>query len=166
MRHRRRVKHFSRRSGPRKALIRGLVGALVQHGRIATTLEKAKEIRRHVEKAITLGKRATLNSKRLLIARYPSEDTAHVIWSSLADRFKERSGGYTRVIKIGVRPGDAAEMAFLEFVDFDFTTKKIEKSSEEKKADLKLGAIRTSLVRAKRKTLRKIQSESRRLNRA
>lgn len=165
MRHRRRVKHFSRKSGPRKALVRGLVDALVEHGRISTTVEKAKEIRRHVERAITLGKKGTLNSKRLLISRYPSLETAHIIWSDLASRFKERNGGYTRVIKIGTRPGDAAEMAFLEFVDYDFTTKNTEKSPEDKKIELKAAKSRANLLKAKKKSVRKMQVESRRFNR-
>jgi large subunit ribosomal protein L17 len=166
MRHRRRVKHFSRKSGPRKALVRGLVDALVEHGRISTTLEKAKEIKRHVEKAITLGKKGTLNSKRLLVSRYPNEETAHIIWSDLASRFKERKGGYTRVIKIGTRPGDAAEMAFLEFVDFDFTSKAAEKSPEDKKADAKALKLKANLIKLKKKSVRKMQVESRRFNRA
>jgi large subunit ribosomal protein L17 len=165
MRHRRRIKHFSRKSGPRKALVRGLVDALVMHGRISTTVEKAKEIKRHVERAITLGKKGTLNSKRLLVSRYPSEETAKTIWSDLANRFKERNGGYTRVIKIGTRPGDAAEMAFLEFVDYDFTTKNLEKSPEQKKIDIKAAKVRADLVKAKRKSVRKMQVESRRFNR-
>lgn len=166
MRHRRRVKHFSRKSGPRKALVRGLVDALVEHGRISTTLEKAKEIKRHVEKAITLGKRGTLNSKRLLISRFPNDKTASVIWSNLAERFKTRDGGYTRVIKIGTRPGDSAEMAFLEFVDYDFLQKAAAKGPEDKKAGLKAAKVRANLIKAKKKSVRKMQAESRRFNRA
>lgn len=165
MRHRRRVKHFSRKSGPRKALVRGLVDALVEHGRITTTLEKAKEIKRHVEKAITLGKKSTLNSKRLLVSRYPNEETAHTIWSDLSARFKDRKGGYTRVIKIGTRPGDAAEMAFLEFVDYDFTAKLAVKGVDDKKAEVKAAKVKAKILKDKKKSVRKIQVESRRFNR-
>lgn len=123
MRHRRRVKHFSRDKNARKALLRSLVSALVTNGRISTTVDKAKEVRRHVEKAITLGKKGNLASYRLIHSRYPSNDVAATIINDVAPRFKARSGGYTRIIKIGRRPGDTAEMAFLEFVDFDFAEK-------------------------------------------
>ncbi len=122
--HRRLVKHFSRKSGPRKALIRGLMNSLVEHGRIKTTVTRAKEVRRHIEKAVTLGKKDNLNSIRLLISRLASQDAALAIVKNIAPRFKDRDGGYTRVIKIGRRPGDTAEMAFLEFVDYDFKTAK------------------------------------------
>ena len=121
--HRRRVKHFDRKSGPRKALIRGLVNSLVEHGRITTTVDRAKEIRRHVEKAITLGKKGDLATTRLLLSRYPNQEVVSTIVKDLAPRFKTRPGGYTRIIKIGRRPGDTAEMAFLEFVDYDFEAK-------------------------------------------
>lgn len=119
MRHNARVKHFGRKSGPRKALLRGLVNSLVEHGRIKTTLAKAKELRRHVEKAITTGKKESLHARRLLLARYPNEQVVSLIISDLAPRFKERAGGYTRILKLGQRPGDRAEMAYIQFVDFD-----------------------------------------------
>lgn len=165
MRHRRNVKHFSRKSGPRKALLRGLVDSLVEHGRISTTLAKAKEIRRHVERAITLGKKGTLNSKRILLSRYPSKDTALNIASDLAERFKNRSGGYTRIIKTGIRPGDSAEMAFLEFVDFDFTTKATSAEQVDKKVEAKKQKQLASLVKAHKKSVRKMQTDSRKFNR-
>lgn len=122
--HRRLVKHFSRKSGPRKALLRGLMNSLVEHGRIKTTVTRAKEVRRHIEKAVTLGKKDNLNSIRLLVSRLANQDAALAIVKNIAPRFKDRDGGYTRVIKIGRRPGDTAEMAFLEFVDYDFKTAK------------------------------------------
>lgn len=122
MRHRRKTKYFSRKTNPRKALIRGLVTALVENGRIKTTLAKAKELRRHVERAITLGKKGDLNTRRVLLARYPNEGLVHTIISDLSPRFKDRPGGYTRIMKISSRPGDAAPQAFIEFVDFDAQT--------------------------------------------
>jgi large subunit ribosomal protein L17 len=123
MRHKRKVKHFSRKSGPRKALIRGLVTSLVEHERISTTVEKAKELRRHVERAVTLAKNNTLAARRLLLSRYPNDNTVNSLLTNIAPRFASRPGGYTRIIKKGRRPGDAAEMAFIEFVDYDFETK-------------------------------------------
>lgn len=146
--HRRLVKHFSRKSGPRKALLRGLMVSLVEHGRIKTTVARAKEVRRHIERVVTLGKKGDLNSLRLIIARLANKDMAMNLVKDISPRFKDRSGGYTRVIKIGRRPGDTAEMAFLEFVDFDWKTKaettgtakpvkkgKATKATKEAKAD-------------------------------
>lgn len=130
MRHKRRVKHFSRDTNARKALIRGLVGSLVEHGRIKTTLAKAKELRRHIEKAITVGKRPGLATRRVLISKLASKSTSKSIVEDLSPRFMERAGGYTRIIKIGKRPGDSAEMAFIEFVDFDW------KANDSKKLSL------------------------------
>ena len=118
MRHRARVSTFGRKTGPRKALLRGLVTSLVEHGRIKTTLAKAKELRIHAEKAITVGKKEGLHARRLLLARYPNEKTVSTIMDDLAPRFKTRAGGYTRILKLGARPGDNAEMAFIEFVDY------------------------------------------------
>ena len=120
MRHNRRVKHFSRATNPRKALLRGLVSALVEHGRIKTTVAKAKELRRHVEKAVTMAKNGDLASRRILLSRLPFGDTAADLMDTVAPRFKDRAGGYTRIIRIGRRPGDSAEMAFIEFVDYDY----------------------------------------------
>lgn len=127
--HRRLVKHFSRKSGPRKALLRGLMVSLVEHGRIKTTVARAKEVRRHIERVVTLGKKGDLNSLRLIIARLANKDLATDLVKNISPRFKDRAGGYTRVIKIGRRPGDTAEMAYLEFVDFDWKAK-----AEPKKA--------------------------------
>lgn len=126
MRHRRRVKHFSRKPTARRALIKGLVSSLVEHGRIKTTVEKAKEIRRHVERAITKGKTDDLATLRLLASRFSSVETAKGLIKDISVRMKDRPGGYTRIIKIGRRPGDTAEMAFLEFVDFDWKAKQAE----------------------------------------
>lgn len=164
MRHRRRVKHFSRKPGARKALIRGLVESLVEHGRIKTTVDKAKETRRHVERAITLGKKGTLAARRLILSRYPQVSVMHSIVDDLSVRFKERAGGYTRIIKLGKRAGDMAEMAFIEFVDFDFATKAagVATDAKAKKSTPSTKAV----YRAKRKTLNAIQAQSRRENRA
>lgn len=169
--HRRRVKHFSRKSGPRKALLRGLVVSLVEHGRIKTTLDRAKEVRRHVEKAITVGKKGDLSTTRLLLSRYPNKDTVMSIVKDLSVRFKSRPGGYTRIIKLGVRPGDKAEMAFLEFVDYDWKTGGVETTTEAPAKTKKKVAKTTDsakakkatnqLVAAKKKSVKKIQKKSR-----
>ncbi len=171
--HRRLVKHFSRKSGPRKALIRGLMNSLVEHGRIKTTVTRAKEVRRHIEKAVTLGRKGDLNSLRLLISRLANQEMAISLVKTIAPRFKDRDGGYTRVVKIGRRPGDAAEMAFLEFVDYDFkavlpakTDKKADK--KEDKATVKAASKAkkaTSVAAAKsKKSVRKMKTVSRAYN--
>ncbi|MEK2690174.1 50S ribosomal protein L17 [Bdellovibrio sp. GT3] len=172
--HRRRVKHFDRKSGPRKALLRGLVESLVEHGRITTTVDRAKETRRHVERAITLGKKGDLNTTRLLLSRYPNKNVVSIIMKDLSPRFASRPGGYTRIIKIGRRPGDTAEMAFLEFVDYDFEAKtaaKEEKSAKAtekpaKKAASKAKKATTKTVAAKKKTVKKTQKKARAKSRA
>lgn len=178
--HRRLVKHFSRKSGPRKALLRGLMVSLVEHGRIKTTVARAKEVRRHIERAVTLGKKGDLNSLRLLIARLANKEMATELVKNISPRFKDRAGGYTRVIKIGRRPGDTAEMAFLEFVDFDWKSKadaaatkpakgKAAKATKEEKADK--AAAQKSESKAKKaksvsdfkakKVVRKMRNKSR-----
>jgi large subunit ribosomal protein L17 len=162
MRHRARVSHFGRKSGPRKALIRGLVISLVEHGRIKTTLAKAKELRRHVEKAVTTGKDQTLHAQRLLMSRYPNETAVNTIMKDLAPRFKDRAGGYTRILKLGARPGDNAEMAYIEFVDF--APKAVKEVDVKEAAKAKKTAVRAAA--AKKKAIRKQQETARRVNRA
>src|SRR5688572_29946928 len=114
------VKHgFGRKMSARAALFKGLVASLVEHGRIRTTLSKAKEIRKHAERAVTLGKKGDLNSRRLLISRVGSAALAEKLIGDVSKRFAKRAGGYTRIVKMGLRPGDMAPMALLEFVDYE-----------------------------------------------
>ncbi|MGZ5280538.1 MAG: 50S ribosomal protein L17 [Pseudobdellovibrionaceae bacterium] len=170
--HRRATKYFSRKFNARKALFRGLIISLVEHERIKTTIVKAKEIRRHVEKAITVGKKDNLATRRLLMSRIPNETTVNKIVTDISKRFSERPGGYTRIIKIGRRPGDTAEMAFLEFVDYDWQSKvpaagekkaakatKADKDAAKEKAKLVKKA--RALVAAKRKSVKTMQKKSR-----
>lgn len=164
--HRRRVKHFARKSGPRKALLRGFVISLVEHGRIKTTVDRAKETQRHVERAITIGKKGDLSAHRLLLSRYPNPEAVTKIMKDIAPRMSERPGGYTRVIKIGRRPGDTAEMAFLEFVDYDYKTAGAAPEDKAdakaaKKASSKKVKVSNKLVAAKKKSSAKIQKKSR-----
>lgn len=177
MRHRRKTKYFSRKFNARKALLRGLIVSLVEHGRIRTTVEKAKELRRHAEKAVTLGKKGDLGARRLLLSRVPNQDTVDRIMTDISPRMKTREGGYTRIIKLGRRPGDTAEMAFIEFVDYDYKTavpakaaptkgKADAESKKAQKATVKVARKAKALVANKRKHLRKIQSNARIANRA
>jgi len=172
--HRRRVKHFGRKFKARKALFRGLVSSLVEHGRITTTVDKAKELRRYVEKAITLGKKGDLATRRLLLARYPNNGVVSTIIDDLAVRFKVRPGGYTRIIKIGPRPGDMAEMAFVEFVDYKFdggdgtaaglakkTNIKAREGDDIAKVEKKKSALKVRILADKKKAISKKQKRDR-----
>tara|TARA_Y100000588_G_scaffold242015_1_gene256085 strand:- start:291 stop:830 length:540 start_codon:yes stop_codon:yes gene_type:complete len=117
MRHLKAGRKFGRTSAHRKALFRNLVGALIQRERISTTLAKAKELRGKVEKTITLGKKGTLHARRQAFKLAPQKDTIRKVFGSLAERYANRLGGYTRIIKIGPRRGDNAPMAYIELVD-------------------------------------------------
>lgn len=164
MRHRVLKKNFGRRDGAKKALIRGLVDSLVKEERIKTTLVKAKELRRHVEKAITKGKAQTVHARRVVLAKYPNKSTTNKIVDDLAVRFKERPGGYTRIRKLGMRPGDKSEVAYIEFVDYKPPVKDEAwvKQNEEKIA--KDNEISKKRYERLRKNKRKIQSKSRAFN--
>ena len=133
MKHRAQVSHFGRDTDARRALIRGLVYSLVEHGRIETTLAKAKELRRHAERAVTVARRGDLNSRRLLLARFPNQDTVRALFDVIAPRFKTRPGGYTRILKTGTRAGDRAEMALIEWVDYVLPEKAAEETKGAKK---------------------------------
>ena len=119
MRHHRKGKKLGRDSAHRKALYANLAGSLIEHGRIKTTAAKAKAVKPFAEQMITLGKRGDLAARRQAIAELRSQDVVHQLFADVAPRFAERPGGYTRIVKIGPRQGDAAEMAYLELVDFE-----------------------------------------------
>ena len=118
MRHRRAGRKLGRDSAHRKALYSNLASALIEHGRIKTTEAKAKEVRPIVEQMITLGKRGDVSAHRQAVAFLRSKSIAHLLFSEVAPRFADRPGGYTRVVKLGPRQGDAAKMAYLELVDY------------------------------------------------
>jgi large subunit ribosomal protein L17 len=118
MRHRRAGKKLGRDSAHRKALYSNLAGALIEHGRIKTTVAKAKAVKPFAEQMITLGKRGDLHARRLALAELRSQDVVHQLFAEVAPRFADRPGGYTRIVKLGPRLGDAAEMVYLELVDY------------------------------------------------
>ncbi len=107
---------LSRYRDQRIALLRGLVSELILHERITTTLAKAKETRVMAEKLITHGKKGTLHHRRLALAQVPHKHTVEKVFDDVAPRYAERAGGYTRIIKLGPRQGDAASMAIIELV--------------------------------------------------
>ena len=119
MRHARTGKKLGRDSAHRKALYANLACSLIEHGRIKTTQAKAKAVKPYAEKMITLGRRGDLHARRQALAELRTQEIVHKLFADIAPRMADRPGGYTRIIKIGHRAGDAAEMVYLELVDFD-----------------------------------------------
>ena len=120
MRHRMSGRKLNRTSSHRKALFGNMAAALIKHEQITTTLPKAKEMRSIVDRLITLGKRGDLHARRIAVARlHGDKKLADKLFTTLADRYRDRPGGYTRVIKAGFRYGDSAPMAMIELVDRD-----------------------------------------------
>jgi large subunit ribosomal protein L17 len=126
MRHQRAGKKLGRDSAHRKALYSNLAGALIEHGRIKTTVTKAKAVKPLAEQMITLGRRGDLHARRQATAFLRSRDVVHHLFAEVAPRFKDRPGGYTRIVKLGPRPGDSAEMAYLELVDEEYVAQQRE----------------------------------------
>jgi large subunit ribosomal protein L17 len=119
MRHRMSHRGFSRTSAHRKAMFENLAASLIKHEQIRTTLPKAKDLRPFAERLITLGKRGGLHARRQAIARLGDAKLAEKLLTTLAERYADRAGGYTRIIKAGFRYGDNAAMAIIELVDRD-----------------------------------------------
>ncbi len=117
MRHKISGKQFGRASGPRRAMFRIMVTDLLRHGQIKTTIAKAKAIRPLTEKMVSLGKGGTLHDRRQAAAFITDKSVLKTVFDDIAPRFQERNGGYTRITRLGVRPGDAAEMALIELID-------------------------------------------------
>jgi large subunit ribosomal protein L17 len=118
VRHHRSGKKLGRDSAHRRALYSNLAGSLIEHGRIKTTEAKAKAVKPIVEKMITLGRRGDLAARRQALAYLRSNDVVHKLFADVAPRFADRPGGYTRIVKLGPRIGDAADMVYLELVDY------------------------------------------------
>ena len=138
MKHNIKNKKLNKTSSHRKALFMNMANALIKHEQITTTLAKAKELRRFVEKIITLGKKGDLLSRRKTISTLQDNKTSKKVFDVLAHRYKNRAGGYTRIIKLGNRFGDNAPTAVIEFVDRDENAKGLDsgpiiekKSTEE-----------------------------------
>ncbi len=136
MRHRLKGRKLNRTSSSRKALFKNMANSLIKHEQIITTLPKAKELRSVVDKLITLGKRGELAQRRKAFSILRDKEMVVKLFSTLGERYKDRQGGYTRVLKAGFRYGDNAPMAVIELVDRDITAKnqqqETQESSEEK----------------------------------
>lgn len=134
MRHRVKGKKLKRPTAHRRALLRNLVTSLLEKERIRTTLAKAKAARPLAEKMITLAKKDTLHSRRLALRFIFKKEVVKKLFQEIGPRFSERPGGYTRIVKIGPRSGDGAEMAMFELVGSEFKKKEKKKAKERAKA--------------------------------
>ncbi|GEO37072.1 large subunit ribosomal protein L17 [Skermanella aerolata] len=123
MRHGMSGRKFNRTSSHRKAMFSNMAAALIKHEQIKTTLPKAKDLRPIVEKLITLGKKGGLHNRRLAYAQLRDDVVVAKLFGPIAERYNQRPGGYTRVLKAGFRYGDAAPLAFIELVDRDVAAK-------------------------------------------
>jgi len=130
MRHGKKFNSLGRQQGHRRALLRNLSIALIEHKRITTTLAKAKSLRVYVEPLVTKAKTDSSHSRRVVFSYLQNKEAIKELFSTVADKIGDRPGGYTRVIKTGFRKGDGAEMAMIEFVDFNET---YSNAKEEKK---------------------------------
>ena len=129
MRHKLGYKKLNRTSEHRKALIKNMLNSLIKYEQIKTTLPKAKVLKPQADKIVTLGKNDSLQNTRKLISKLQNINIANKVKNTLSKRYKDRKGGYTRIIKAGFRYGDNAPVAILEFVDRDTEAKKIDKKS-------------------------------------
>ena len=133
MRHLHQGRRLGRTSEHRKALLKNLVTSFIEKERVRTTLIKAKEARPLAEKMITLGKTGTLHARRQALASLAKESAVTKLFSEVGPRFSERAGGYTRIVKLGPRSGDGAQMALLELVGIEFKKKVKKKKDKESK---------------------------------
>ena len=157
---------LGRPSAHRVAMLRGMVTLLLENGKIETTLTRAKEVRSMAEKMITLGKKNTLASRRAALAYITKEDVVTKLFSEIAPAYANRNGGYTRILKLGPRRGDAAEMAIVALVEKDEVVKaeaKAEAKAEEKKAPAKKAPAKkttaTKTTAAKKTTVKEEKKE-------
>lgn len=132
MRHNKKINHLGRTAPHRAALLSNLAIALIEHKRITTTLAKAKALKKFVEPLITRCKEDTTNSRRVVFRYLQNKEAVTELFKNISVKVGDRPGGYTRVIKLGTRQGDAAEMAFIELVDFDENMAKTPKAEAKK----------------------------------
>ena len=132
MRHKLSGRKLNRTSAHRKSMFKNLAASLIKYEQISTTLPKAKDLRPIVEKLITIGKKGTLHARRQLISKLPKDANIEKIMTELKTRYKDRKGGYIRIIKNGFRYGDCAPMAIIELVDRDMNAKLLDKKAVAK----------------------------------
>ena len=135
MRHGLANKKLNRTSEHRKALLMNMLNSLIKYEQITTTLPKAKFLKPQADKIITLGKKETLQTSKILMSKLQDSKSANKVKKTLSKRYEKRSGGYTRIIKAGFRYGDNAPMAIIEFVDRDLEAKRVDKKKKDTKKD-------------------------------
>ena len=142
MRHNLANKKLNRTSEHRKALLKNMLNSLIKYEQIKTTLPKAKFLKPQADKIITLGKKETLQTTKMLVSQLQDKKSANKVKKTLSKRYEKRNGGYTRIVKAGFRYGDNAPLAVIEFVDRDVESKKVDrkkkeeiKKTEEKKSE-------------------------------
>jgi len=133
MRHQKRVRKLGRTPSHRRALLSNLAAALIHYKKIKTTVVKAKALRSYVERLITKARVGSLHARRIILKQLPKKDIVHELFAEVAPKYVEKPGGYTRIIKIGQRRTDAAEMALIELIGFEGVYKKRKEESEEKR---------------------------------
>ena len=153
MRHNKKFNHLGRKASHRKAMLANMAISLIEHKRITTTLQKAKELRKYVEPLITKAKDDSTNSRRVVFSYLQRKESITELFGNVVQKVGDRKGGYTRIIKLGKRYGDAADMAFIELVDFDEnmakdTKKKRTRRSSKKTAAPKAEAPKTEEAKA------------------
>ena len=131
MRHNKKFNHLGRTASHRKAMLANMAISLIMHKRITTTLAKAKELKKYVEPLVTRSKEDTTNSRRVVFSYLQDKYAVTELFKVIAPKVADRPGGYTRIIKLGIRQGDAAPIAFIEFVDFDENMAKAPKAAKK-----------------------------------
>ena len=160
MRHNKAINHLGRKSGHRKALLSNMATSLILHKRITTTVAKAKALKSYVEPLITKSKEDTTHNRRVVFSYLKNKEAVSELFRTIAPKVADRPGGYTRVLHVGFRQGDAAEMALIEFVDFNEAAlastgkaaKKTTRRSRAKKADAAPAAEAPAAVEAPAET--------------
>jgi large subunit ribosomal protein L17 len=160
MRHRKRTAKLGRQFEHRNAMLANMVCSLIKHKRIQTTLAKAKAVRSVAEKMVTLGKSGSIHDRRLASARLHQEEAVRILFSEIAPTHKERNGGYTRIIRLSQRQGDAAELAILEWVDIGVAEPETPKAEKPEKTKAEAGEKKPKAKRAKKKTAKEEAKEA------
>ncbi|MBS1369860.1 MAG: 50S ribosomal protein L17 [Lentisphaeria bacterium] len=159
MRHRVHTFKVGRSSAHRRAMLANMVSSLFTNGQIQTTLVKAKEARRFAEKLITIGKKGDLHRRRLAVAKLRDKDAVKLLFDEIAPSYEGRNGGYTRILKLGVRRGDAAEMCILQLVKEQVEVKEAAPKAKAKKAEAKLEEARAENAKLEEAKLEEAKAE-------
>jgi large subunit ribosomal protein L17 len=160
MRHRKRTAKLGRQFEHRNAMLANMVCSLIKHKRIQTTLAKAKAVRSVAEKMVTLGKSGSIHDRRLASARLHQEEAVRILFNEIAPTHKERNGGYTRIIRLSQRQGDAAELAILEWVDIGVAEPETPRAEKPEKTKTEAGEKKPRAKRAKKKTAKEEAKEA------